>query len=145
MLIEALDSAPRDAARLVRPLSLLQAHNGLAGGWSVIQIVSHMATMEPLVLARFQRVVLEEIPMEPTMATVSAAVPGGAPVDDYVRRFDQLRQETTRFLTQLSHQAWLRACTHETLGVAKLHQLVRLLIAHDSEHLAQISTVRANL
>ena len=65
VLLEALASTPTDVARLVRGLNETAAAWRAAGGWSCQDVVTHLAAVEPLHLARWQRIVAEE---EPSLA-----------------------------------------------------------------------------
>ena len=142
MLVEALASAPKDLTRLLRPLTEFQSTAVTGDHWSAAQIVYHLAQIELLSFARFVRINEEDNPREPFIHPDLRGYSNKIPVDHLLTAFTVARATTTDFLASLSPQQWLRKCTHETLGVAKLHQMVRLLIAHDSDHLAQIATLR---
>ena len=145
MLLEALDSAPRDLARMLRPLTAEKTLRSIRNGWSIAQVAGHMALNEAPARARFERVVWEA---DPRVILIDAGAPEGddrTTAGEWLARFADARAKTIDFLGTVTHQQWLRQCTHETLGVAKLHQLVRMLIAHDSEHLAQIAVLREEI
>ena len=145
MLIDALASAPTDVARMLRPLTADEATISIDNSWSIAQVVCHMAQIEPLTLARFERIVSQDNPREPFIHPDHAAWLPTVSANEWLLRFTEARAKAVNFLSTLTHQQWLRQCAHETLGVAKLHQMVRLLIAHDSEHLAQIVTLRMEI
>ena len=149
MLIEALDGAPRDLARLVKPLAATDAHwRPAPDEWSIAIVVAHLTYIEGLLLARFHRIVGTEHPkeraLEPNHAEhVSQA--DGHTLAELLDLFRAKRAETTAYLNTLTQPQWLRTCDHQMFGVTRLRKQVEILIGHDNEHLAQIVDIRNKL
>lgn len=145
-LIEALQSAPHDLQRLLRPLDEAQARQrGNPTQWSVADAVAHLAAVEERFLHRFRRVVAEELPTVPfihpeetyDLSPATAAL---------VQQFTERRAATVAFLQGLSQNDWARRVLREDEQIpSTLRDQVQLLVEHDSEHLAQIVTLRGSL
>ena len=146
MLIDALASGPKDVARMLRPLN---ADNmrfvPMAGEWCIAQVVAHLIDIEPKFRARLQRIVEQDNPHEPFIVPDENAYDASIPIEVLLAEFAERRVATTSYLASLKNTDWIRICTHDTFGVTKLHQQVRILIGHDNEHLAQIIAIREKL
>ncbi|MCW1969439.1 MAG: DinB family protein [Anaerolineae bacterium] len=146
MLIEALASGPKDVARMLRPVA--EADLWVAPAvdeWCVAQVVAHLVDIEPKFRARLQRIVEQDNPHEPFINPDEAAYDATVPISTWLVEFGKQRAVTTAYLSGLKNTDWIRICTHDTFGVTKLHQQVRILIGHDNEHLAQIVSIREKL
>jgi uncharacterized damage-inducible protein DinB len=143
VLLEALASTPTDVARLVRGLNETAAAWRAAVGWSCRDVVTHLAAVEPLHLARWQRIVAEE---EPSLAATEV---NQTLVDTTLRpmlselteRFWQSRRLSLMWLREIQPADWQRPTNHETKGRTTLRFLVQDLVAHDIEHTAQLVTI----
>lgn len=149
MLLEALDGTPRDLMRLAKPLSDDKTHwRPEPGQWSVAIVVAHLAYIEDLTRARFQRIVAQEHPCEwPLLPDEDEHVrqAQGHALAELIERFKAKRAETSSFLATLTQAQWLRTCDDERYGVTRLRKQVEILIGHDNEHLAQIVEIRAKM
>lgn len=146
MLIDALASGPKDVARMLRPVAEVDLRVvPAAGEWCIAQVVAHLVDIEPKFRARLQRIVEQDNPHEPFINPNESAYDVSVSVADGLAAFAKQRAATTDYLTTLKNTDWLRICTHDTFGVTKLHQQVRILIGHDNEHLAQIVSIREKL
>lgn len=141
ILLEALASTPADVARLARGLDETAAAWRPAGGWSCHDVLAHLVAIEPLYLARLQRIVTENEPtaaaLLPDESTHDPALPAAA----LVELFGELRGMTCGWLYELSPAAWQRQAIHETHGRTTLRFLVQALVAHDIEHTSQLVTI----
>ncbi|MEN9933452.1 MAG: hypothetical protein RLZZ387_31 [Chloroflexota bacterium] len=142
VLIESLESAPRDLARLLRPVSAEDALRRPApDAWSIAELVAHLAYTEERMLARLRRILAEDTP---TVEYIED--PGGhdlsAPLTGLLERFVARRAETVAFLQGLDQRDWGRPLIHPRIGSTRLREQVQAIVDHDSEHLAEIAHIR---
>ncbi len=115
------------------------------GEWSLAHVVLHLAHVELIMRARFARVIDED---QPALEMLGAAPDLAGTRPDAMaslRIFTEARVATINLLEPVSARGWLRVAQHSTLGPIKLHQYVRVLINHDTEHLAQMADIRGGL
>lgn len=141
ILLEALASTPRDVARLARGLDEPAAVWRPAGGWSCHDVLAHLVAIEPLYLARLQRIVTENEPTVAALLLDETAHDPALPVAVLAQRFGELRGVTCGWLCELSPAAWQRPAVHETHRRTTLRFLVQDLVAHDIEHTAQLVAI----
>jgi uncharacterized damage-inducible protein DinB len=141
VLLEALASTPADIGRLVRGLHETGAVWRAGGGWSCYDVVAHLRHIEPLYLARLQRIVVED---EPTVAALypdESAQERMTPVASLCGTFCEARKVTLDWLREITPADWQRPAIHETKGRTTLRLLVQDLVAHDIEHTAQLAAI----
>lgn len=143
MLMEALDATPRDLARMLRRVGPeAAAARPDPAGWSIAEVVAHLAELEGRYLGRLRRVVAEDNPTVPPLLPDPAAHDLARPLDEQLRAFAEGRAATLAFLGGLAQRDWARPLVHAALGPTRLREQVQALVTHDSEHLAQIATLR---
>ncbi len=143
VLIEALQSAPRDLARLLRPLDAAAAlWRPAAGEWCIADVVAHLSYCEAPYLARLRRVVEQDNPFEAALLPDESAHDLARPLAELLETFAARRAETVAFLSSLEQRDWGRALVHAAIGPTKLRDQVQELVAHDNLHLEQIVTLR---
>jgi|GEM_PF-16309 len=143
MLIEALDGTTGDLERLTKRVDDASALCQPAPDeWCVKDVIAHLADIEGRFRARFVRMIEQDNPREPFIYPDPASHDLTKSVAELIEAFRATRTVTTDYLRGLSHQQWLRTCTHETFGVTKLRQQVEILVGHDNEHLAQLVCIR---
>jgi hypothetical protein len=145
ILIESMQSTPRDLARLLRPVSAAQALRRPApDAWCILEVVAHLAYVETPYLERLQRVLAED---NPTVASIGD--PGGhdlsRPLEEHLRDFVERRAATVAFLQGLRQADWGRTLVHPVYGPGRLRDHVQIFVAHDNEHLEQIVQLREQL
>ena len=146
VLIESLQSAPRDLARLLRPLDAAAAQwRPAPDEWCIADVVAHLSYCEAPYLARLRRVVEQENPLEPALLPDERAHDLARPLPDLLAAFVARRAETVVFLASLEQRDWGRPLVHATIGPTKLRDQVQELVAHDNLHLEQIVTLRERL
>ena len=146
VLIESLQSTPRDLARLLRPLDAAAAHwRPSPGEWCIADVVAHLSYCEARYLARLRRVVEQENPFEPALLPDESAHDLARPLAELLESFVARRAETVAFLSALDQRDWGRPLIHETIGPTKLRDQVQELVAHDNLHLEQIVALRERL
>jgi uncharacterized damage-inducible protein DinB len=146
VLIEALQSAPRDLARLLRPIDAAAAlWRPVPDEWCVADVVAHLSYCEAPYLARLRRVVEQDNPFEAALLPDESAHDLAHPLAELLEIFVARRAETVAFLSSLDQRDWGRALVHATIGPTKLRDQVQELVAHDNLHLEQIVTLRERL
>jgi DinB superfamily len=146
VLIEALESSPRDLARLLRPIDAATAQwRPAPDEWCIADVVAHLGYCEAPYLARLRRVVEQDNPFEPALLPDERAHELARPLADLLEAFVSRRAETVAFLSGLEQRDWGRALVHATIGPTKLRDQVQELVAHDNLHLEQVVTLREQL
>ena len=146
ILIAALDSTPKDLTFLLRRMEETAVHQRLAfNEWSIADVLSHLATIEPLYLARLQRIVGEERPYLPYLHPETMPQPTSTPLADLFAAFSAARQTTLDYLKSLKAGEWQRPAIHQTAGPTKFRYMVQMLVDHDTEHLTQIAQIQQQL
>ena len=146
VLIESLESTPRDLARLLRPIDAAAAHwRPVPDEWCIADVVAHLGYCEAPYLARLQRVVEQDNPFEPALPPDESAHDLAQPLADLLQAFVVRRAETVVFLTGLEQRDWGRPLVHASLGPTKLRDQVQELVAHDNMHLEQLVALRERL
>lgn len=146
VLIESLESTPRDLARLLRPLDATAAQwRSAPDEWCTADVVAHLSYCEAPYLARLRRVVEQDNPCEPALLPDESAHDLARPLAELLAAFVARRADTVAFLSSLDQRDWGRPLIHATLGPTKLRDQVQELVAHDNLHLEQIVTLRERL
>jgi uncharacterized damage-inducible protein DinB len=149
ILLEALASTPADIERLVCSLDETAAiWRPERGGRSCHDVVSHLRAMEPLYLARLERVATEHEPILTALHETTPGIddgttwPSALDIAQVAGQFRAAREATLAFLQALSPAAWQRAAIHERRGKTTLRFLVQDLVNHDIEHTNQLVEIQ---
>lgn len=115
------------------------------GGWTVRQVVHHVADSHANAYLRFKWLVTED---HPTIKTydqdVWAALPDSRlPVESSLRLLDGLHERWAGFLESLPAEAWSRTGTHPERGEVTLDDLLEIYADHGAHHAGQITDLRA--
>ena len=146
ILIEALESAPRDLTRLLRPIDAMAAQwRPAPDEWCIADVGAHLSYCEAPYLARLRRVVEQDNPLEPSLLPDESAHDLAQSLADLLEAFVARRAELVAFLSSLDQRDWGRPLVHATIGPTKLRDQVQELVAHDNLHLEQIVTLRERL
>jgi uncharacterized damage-inducible protein DinB len=146
VLIESLQSTPRDLARLLRPIDDTAVRwRPAPGEWCLADIVAHLSYCEEPYLARLRRVVELDNPYEPYLHPDESAHDLTRPLAELLEAFVARRSETIAFLSGLDQRDWGRPLVHETIGPTRLRDQVQELVAHDNTHLEQVVALRESL
>lgn len=144
-LLDAYHSTPLTLRALVA-----QADAGLVSGqpgqgdWSIIEIVTHLADAEDMVLKRIERMLSEDDPDLPAYDPSELAEMSGYGSRDMtgeLERFAALRGELAEILTGLDDAGWQRTGQHEEVGQITVEGMTAHMAAHDAVHLAQIARI----
>ena len=117
-----------------------------SGGWSIRQIVAHLADGEIVATMRIRQILAEE---NPQMQAFDQDA--WAKNLDYARRkpsqsletFRRIRGENYELLKDLPEAAFERAGIHSERGRVTLRQLLQLVAEHAESHAAQLRARRA--
>lgn len=115
------------------------------GGWTVRQVVHHLADSHANAYLRFRWVVAED---HPTLKTydqdVWARFPDSRmPIAPSLMIVDGLHERWTNFLSALPEEAWLRTANHPERGEISLEYLLDMYSDHGVNHVKQITDLRA--
>jgi uncharacterized damage-inducible protein DinB len=146
ILIEALASMPKDLNFMLRRAEDTAVRQRLdSNEWAIADVLLHLATIEPLYLARLQRIVVEERPYLPYLHPETQPHPSPTPLAELLAAFNTARKSTLDYLHALKAGAWQRPAIHETAGETKLRFMVQMLVDHDTDHLNQIVKIQQRL
>jgi hypothetical protein len=127
-------SPQRDETKVNRPAA--------RGEWSVRDIVAHLRDNEAIVFAKLHMIATQEAP---DLRRVDLSGGAGYDPDDSIftvmSQFRRLRHSTISLLRELHPDAWRRTGRDVDNSTVTIRSLVRELINHDAEHMAQVDEV----
>jgi hypothetical protein len=115
------------------------------GGWTVRQVVHHLADSHMHAYVRMKLILAED---RPTLKTynqdVWARMPDGhdLPVAPSLRLLEGLHERWTAMLLQVRDEEWLRAAVHPERGEITLESMLQTYAGHGEKHVAQITGLR---
>ena len=114
------------------------------GGWTVRQVVHHVADSHVNAYLRFKWVVAED---HPTIKTydqdVWATLPDSRlPLESSLRILDGLHERWSAFLAALPDTAWSRRAMHPERGEVTMDDLLDIYADHGAHHAKQITDLR---
>jgi uncharacterized damage-inducible protein DinB len=144
--IEALPGRMRAAVAGLDDARLDTAYRD--GGWSVRQVVHHVADSHLNAYVRLKLALTEDQPLvkeydETRWAELPEARSG--PVDLSLNLIDALHRRWAACLRALPADAFDRTFRHPSMGVVPLNALLALYAWHGRHHVAQISALRERL
>jgi uncharacterized damage-inducible protein DinB len=115
------------------------------GGWTVRQVVHHVADSHANAYLRFRWVVSED---NTTLKTYDQDVWAGLadsklPVEPSLRMIEGLHERWAGFLSSLPESAWSRKGFHPENGEMSLDDLLAMYSDHGDNHVRQITDLRA--
>ncbi len=116
------------------------------GGWTVRQVVHHVADSHMHAVARFRFALTES---EPTIkpydegAWAMLADAAGEAVEPSLGLLDGLHTRWTMLLQSLTPEQWMRAYLHPENGRTPLEEAVLLYAWHSRHHVAHVTQLRA--
>lgn len=145
VLLDALASMPKDVAFMLRRVPETAVyHRATPDQWAIADVLRHLTNIEPLYLARLQKIVEEERPFLPYFHPETNPNPTPTPLADLLTAVNEARQETLGYLHSLKPGDWQRTAVHETVGPTSLRFMVQFLVTHDTEHLNQLVQILQN-
>lgn len=152
--------ARRDAMRrlLATPAQLRLAVLGLdagqldtpyrEGGWTVRQLVHHVADSHMNMYVRFKLGLTEERPtIKPydENAWAQLADVAAVPVELSLQALDAVHARLDAVLRPLDERQWARTIVHPENGEQRLDQLLALYAWHGEHHVAHVTALRARM
>jgi DinB superfamily len=139
--------APGRIARLVAGLGEdVLARRPPPGGWSMREVLGHLADHE-VVLGYRERIVAAQDRPPLTgydqEAFVRRLLPDGRSAAELLDAFRAVRAINVALLERLPPEAFARVGLHSERGEESLEHMVRLYAGHDLVHEAQIARIRA--
>ena len=129
-------------ARLIKPLSKKQlTRRPERGGWSIAEILAHLADSEIVVGCRMRLVIAENgVAIQPVDQDALAEALDYARQDSKVslETFRALRENNLRMLRRLPEKPWENYGIHAERGKESVADMVRMYAGHDLNHLAQV-------
>ena len=144
-LLDVYRSTPVTLRALVRQLDdELTRSQSAPGEWSIIEIVTHLADAEEMVVKRVERMLTEDNPGLPAYDPAQLAGMSNyrsRSISEELDRFEAVRGELTSRLEGLDESDWARTGQHEEVGDITVEGMTAHMAAHDSIHLAQIARI----
>lgn len=144
--IEAIENLPSDLRNATEDLTDEQLETPYRpGGWTVRQVVHHVADSHVNSYVRYRRALTEE---NPTVSAydenIWAQLPDArsAPVDVSLRLLGALHARWTALLKELTPEQWKRTYNHSKSGTVPLDKALALYAWHGRHHLAHITSLR---
>ncbi len=145
--IEQIASAPAHLRAAVTGLADAQLDTPYReGGWTVRQLVHHVADSHINAYCRVRLALTEEAPMVKTYEESRwAALPdaASAPVDVSLALLDALHDRWVRLLQTLTPEQFARAVQHPQWGAMTLDWLLQMYAWHGRHHTAHVTTLRS--
>lgn len=120
----------------------------VAGAWSTLEVVCHLADTEGLFAERMKRVIVEDRPplpvADPDRYSATLAY-GDRAADEEVAVVGAIRKQMARILRAQPTEAWKRIGIHSTDGEKTLEQIAAKAVMHLEHHLGFIRAKREML
>ena len=137
--IEALPALVRKALDGMSEFELDTAYRD--GGWTVRQVVHHLADSHTNAYMRTRLILTEENPtLRPYNQDEWARLDDAfhSPVEPSLRILDGLHERWSRLLRNVPESAWSRPGTHPEYGATSLEGILRTYSKHGEDHLEHI-------
>lgn len=144
--VQAIAELPRDLRLALSGLNDVRLDTPYRpGGWTVRQVVHHLADSHMNSYIRFKLALTEDVPvirpyMEERWAELPEAKSG--PVELSLQLLDALHRRWSVFLQAFTPDDYMRTLVHPELGVFRLEQLLALYAWHGRHHVAHITELR---
>lgn len=144
--ILALAALPGELRKAVDGLSEAQLDTPYReGGWTLRQVVHHLADSHGLAVSRIRMALTEDWPRVPDFPEALWAQltdARTAPVEDSLRLLEGLHARWVQLLHSLTDEQWQRGFEHSKKGRLALPFVVSLYGWHGRHHLAHICSLR---
>ena len=148
-LLADYTAGPRQLREAVAGLSAEQVRaRPVAGKWSVLEVVCHLADFEPIYADRMKRVLAEDQPLmlsgDPDQFAARLAY-HDRELDEELRLIEAVRGQMVRILQGIEPGAWQRCGRHSSDGLIPLQTLLQRVTGHIGHHLPFIAEKRTAL
>jgi hypothetical protein len=144
--IASLENLPADLRKITEDLNDARLDTPYRpNGWTVRQVVHHLADSHMHSYIRFRRAVTEENPLVTAYDQKKwAELPDArnAPVELSLRLLGALHARWAALLKELTPDQWNRTYNHSELGPVSLERALVLYEWHGRHHLSQIAKLR---
>ncbi len=141
-LIDALAATPGRFRQALEGQPHAALTRRTAGGWSALQTFLHVRDVVQVYGMRFKWMILQDDPFLPNYDEdrwVADSPDGPAELTTVFAEVDAYRAETVRLLRALPPEGWARRGRHEVLGAVELEPYARHQLAHEEQHLDQLT------
>jgi uncharacterized damage-inducible protein DinB len=117
------------------------------GGWTIRQIVHHIADNNMHTYSRFKRTLTEDCPFIPTYNQDKWAelIDYQEPIENSLKLMDCIYTRFLVLLRSLDHEDYKRTMNSQTYGMISLEVAIQRFMWHDRHHLSQIQNLRSKL
>lgn len=146
--IAAINALPRELRNAVAGLNDQQLDTPYRdGGWTVRQVVHHLADSHLNAYIRTKLMVAEDHPMlKPYNQDDWAALPDNQlPIEASLQLLQGLHQRWGMLLESLTDEEWERTAFHPENGVMSLHDIAQNYAIHGRNHITQITGLRERM
>ncbi len=148
-LIDQYRAGPAQLRKAVSGMSREQlAARPVAGKWSTLEVICHIADFEPIYADRMKRVIAEENPLllagDPDRFQAALAY-GNREVNEELTLIETVRNQMARILKALPDSAFARTGKHSTDGPLSLAVLLERITGHIPHHVQFIEEKRRAL
>lgn len=144
--IKQIEEAPVKLRSAVAGLSEAQIDTPYReGGWTVRQVVHHLADSHIHVFVRFKLAMTEEQPAIKTYSQqgwANLADAKTAPIEPSLMLFDSLHQRFAVLLRSMTAADFARTLNHPEQGIVNLDRYLSLYAWHGRHHVAHITSLR---
>ncbi len=145
-LIEAIAEAPERLQQAATGLNGKQLDTPYReGGWTVRQVIHHLADSDLNAYVRFKLALTEDNPtIKPFMEAAWAELADSrvTPIDVSLALLDNLHARWVVLLRSMKAEEWERTLTHPEAGVMSLDKMLGLYAWHGAHHVAHITELR---
>ena len=141
--LESLRRTPKILFEFVKaiPEQKLDLRRG-EGFWTIVEHISHLAQVQPMMLNRFERFMNEDHPeFVPYVPGKTGGEPESPPRIDMTSALDQFteyREKQLLLLESADNASWEKTATHPEYETYSLYILTRHVLMHDYWHLYRI-------
>lgn len=144
--IKQIEEAPVKLRSAVAGLSEQQLDTPYReGGWTVRQVVHHLADSHMNAFIRFKLALTENVPaVKPYDQKLWAELPDAkvAPVEPSLKLFESLHKRFAELLASMSAADFARTMNHPEQGIVNLDRYLSLYAWHGRHHVAHITLLR---
>lgn len=144
-LVEPLRALPKQVADEISGLNDSQLAWVPEAGWSIKQLVGHLADAAEVYHKRLYMMSTQTDPiLEPydQDAFVTEHDYQGRPLEEMLEQLRHWRGETVQLLTTLVNWNWARTGRNVETGRVSIRQIVEYLVEHEADHQAEIQRLR---
>lgn len=145
-MIDAYLAGPERIRKYVADMTDAQLRaRPVAGRWSTLEVVAHLADSEQAWAHRLKRVIAEDRPLLVGYDESGFAAALGYELRaaaDELAMIESTRRQMGPILAGLDPDAWGRAGVHTERGLVTLEEMVRIEIEHIEHHLRHVAEKR---